>query len=31
MNITNQSNVTYNAVEPNKAGVPGSLASNAGK
>ena len=28
MNITNQSNVTYNAVEPNKPGVPGSLASN---
>ena len=28
MNITNQSNVTYNAVEPNKPGVPGSLTSN---
>ena len=26
--ISNQSNVTYNAVEPGKPGVPGSLASN---
>lgn len=28
MNILNQSNVSYNAVEPNKAGVPGSAVSN---
>ena len=28
MNIENRSNVTYNAVEPNKPGVPGSLTSN---
>lgn len=28
MKISNQSNVTYNAVAPNKAGTPGSLASN---
>ena len=28
MNITNQSNVTYNAVPPNQPGVPGSLTSN---
>lgn len=28
MNITNQSNVTYNAVVPNQAGTPGELASN---
>ncbi len=28
MNITNQSNVTYNAVVPNKPGTPGRLASN---
>ena len=28
MIIPNQSNVTYNAVEPNKPGVPGRLASN---
>lgn len=28
MNISNQSNVTYNAVAPNKPGVPGSLTSN---
>lgn len=29
MNIVNQSNVIYNAVEPNKPGVPGSAVSNA--
>lgn len=28
MNISNQSNVTYNTVAPNKPGVPGSLTSN---
>ncbi len=28
MKIQNQSNITYNAVEPNKPGVPGSLTSN---
>lgn len=28
MNISNQSNVTYNAVPPNQPGVPGSLISN---
>ena len=28
MNISNQSNVTYNAVPPNQPGVPGSLTSN---
>ncbi len=28
MKISNQSNVTYNAVEPDKPGVPGRLASN---
>lgn len=28
MLIPNQANVTYNAVEPNKPGVPGSLSSN---
>ncbi len=28
MNISNQSNVTYNAVPPNQPGIPGSLTSN---